>query len=63
VVVDRGAMVRYAHTLLLKQHQVSLAELIDSRALVEGLAELVAWLQIADSDFRSVTDGTITVPV
>jgi len=56
-------MVRYAHTLLLKQHQVSLAELIDSRALVEGLAELVAWLQIADSDFRSVTDGTITVPV
>jgi len=59
VVVDRGALVRHAHSLLLQQDQVSLPELIDSRPLVEGLAELVAWLQIADSDFRSVTDETI----
>ena len=60
IVVDRDALVRHAHSLLQQQDQVSLRELVSSRPLAEGLAELVAWLQLADTDFRSVVDDSIS---
>jgi len=59
VVVDRDALVRHAYSQLQEHDQVSLGELVDSRPLAEGLAELVVWLQIADSEFRSVTDDAV----
>lgn len=59
VVVDREALVRHAYSQLQEHDQVSIGELVDSRPMAEGLAELVVWLQIADTEFRSVTDDTV----
>ncbi len=56
VIVDRDALIHHAHSELAQHDQLSLAELLDSRPLTEGLAELVVWLQIADNEFQSVTD-------
>lgn len=58
VIVDREALVRHANSVLLRQDQVSLPDLVAARPLAEGLAELVAWLQIADAEFSCVTDET-----
>lgn len=58
IVIDREALIRFAHSELQKQDQVALVDLIDGKPLIDGLAELVAWLQLADTEFKSVTDGT-----
>lgn len=60
IFIDREALIRHAHSHLQYQEQVSLAELIEAKPLTEGLAELVSWLQLADSEFKSVTNDAIT---
>ena len=59
VVVDREALVQHAYSQLQQHDQVSLGELVEARPMTEGLAELVVWLQIADTEFRSVTDDSV----
>ncbi len=59
IVVDRDALVRHAYDQLQERDQISLGELVAARPLSEGLAELVVWLQIADTEFASATDDAI----
>ena len=51
IFIDREALIRHAHSQLQQHEQISVAELIDRKPLTDGLAELVAWLQLADSVF------------
>ena len=60
VVIDRDALIRHAHSQLQQREQISLAQLIEGKPLTEGLAELVAWLQLADTEFKSVTNEAVT---
>lgn len=59
VVVDREPLMLHAHQQLQEHDQISLGELIQGHPLREGLAELVVWLQIADTEFRSATDESM----
>ena len=59
-VIDREALIRHAQSQLQRVDQVSLAELIESKPMTDGLAELVTWLQLADTEFNSVTDDSNT---
>ncbi|WP_299069841.1 DUF3375 domain-containing protein [Accumulibacter sp.] len=56
VVVDRAQLVRHIRQALQERSQVSLRELCETRPLEHGLAELVAYLQLAGDSFKSVVD-------
>ena len=56
VVIDRGELVRHLRRILQERTQITLGELCAIRPLRHGLAELVAYLQIACDDFSSVVD-------
>ncbi len=56
VVVDRAQLVRHIRHALQERSQVSLRELCETRPLEHGLAELVAYLQLAGDSFKSVVD-------
>jgi len=56
VVVDRGQIIGHIRRALHDRAQVTLGELIRTRALRQGLAELVAYLQLASDSFKSVID-------
>ena len=58
--MDRARLSRHiAHALQLRS-QVSLAELAVEHPLQQGLAELVAYLQMAESDSHATIDETRT---
>lgn len=59
IVIDREALTRHARSALQQGEQISLGELIKTRPLEHGLAELVTWLQLADSEFHTVTDDEV----
>lgn len=62
VVIDKGALVKYIRHALQERTQITLSELISRRPLEQGLAELVAYLQLASDTFTSVVDeNTIDV--
>ena len=58
VVVDRTQLARHIRHALQDRSQVTLRELCAARPLEHGLAELVAYLQLADDTFKSVIDET-----
>jgi hypothetical protein len=56
VVVDREALVRHVRQALQSRSQVSLEELVAERPLRQGLAELIAYLQLAGEWPHAVVD-------
>ena len=53
MVIDKSALARNIQQSLQQQSQVSLAELCQRRPLSQGLAELLAYLEIGDSASQS----------
>jgi flagellar motility protein MotE (MotC chaperone) len=60
VVVDRAQLARHIRHALQDRSQVTLRELCETRPLEHGLAELVAYLQLADDTFKAVIDEDVT---
>ena len=60
IVVDRAQLVRHIRQTLQERTQVTLRELCERRPLEQGLAELVAYLQLASDSFKSVVDEGVT---
>ncbi len=60
VVVDRAQLARHIRHALQESSQVTLRELCETRPLQHGLAELVAYLQLADDSFKSVIDEEVS---
>jgi hypothetical protein len=56
VVVDRAQLARHIRHALQDRSQITLRELCETRPLQHGLAELVAYLQLADDTFKAVID-------
>ena len=60
VVVDKGRLTRHIRQALQTRAQVTLGELVDGQPLQQGLAELVAYLQLGNEAFNAVVDETAT---
>jgi len=56
VVVDRAQLAGHIRQALQDRAQVTLRELIESHPLQQGLAELVAYLQLGSDAFKTVVD-------
>lgn len=56
VVIDRTQLVRHIRHALQDRSQVTLRELTEMQPLQHGLAELVAYLQLAGDTFKTVID-------
>jgi hypothetical protein len=56
VVIDKAQLARHIRHSLQERTQVTLRELIDSQPLQQGLAELVAYLQLGTETFHAVVD-------
>ena len=54
VVIDKARLVRHIRNALQERTQVTLRELCETQPLQHGLAELVAYLQLAGDAFKSV---------
>jgi hypothetical protein len=55
-VVDRPRLLRHIRQTLQARSQVTLRELVDGQPLQQGLAELVAYLQLGSESFKAVVD-------
>lgn len=55
-VVDRSELVRHVDRALQERSQITLAELVESRPLDRGLAELIAYLDLGSSSFAATMD-------
>lgn len=60
VVIDKAALARHIRQSLQEQSQITLRELCEARPLEQGLAELVAYLQLAGEQFKSTVDESVT---
>ena len=60
IVVDKARLTRNIRHALQTRSQVSLPELIQTQPLQQGLAELVAYLQLGSDSFEVVVDEGIT---
>ncbi len=60
VVIDKSALSGHIRNALQKRSQITLRELIEARPLLHGLAELVAYLQLATETFKAVVDEEVT---
>ncbi len=58
-IVDKAALALHVRQSLQQHTQVTLAELVGSRPLQQGLAELVAYLSLAAEPGRAVIDDTL----
>lgn len=56
VVVDKARLSRHVRQALQERSQVTLSELVQLQPLQQGLAELVAYLQLGDDAFRITVD-------
>lgn len=56
VVVDKAELSRHIRNALQEHPRITLRELIETRPLQHGLAELIAYLQLATEDFNAVVD-------
>lgn len=63
VVVDRQRLIRYIRHALQTRGQITLRELVEGQPLQQGLAELVAYLDLAGSEFSSVVEEGMTDPI
>jgi hypothetical protein len=59
VIVDKAALSRHIRQALQSADQVTLSELCQARPLEQGLAELVAYLDLADRSFSSAIDESV----
>jgi hypothetical protein len=59
VVIDKPALARHIHHALQDRSQVTLRELCEMQPLQHGLAELVAYLQLAGDAFKAVVDEAV----
>ena len=59
-IVDVPALARFIRHSLLEKSQITLANLLEKRPLKQGLAELIAYLQLATETFETVIDEDIT---
>jgi hypothetical protein len=62
-VIDKAALARHIQQSLQQQPQVSLHQLLQARPLQQGLAELVAYLQLASDRAGTVIDDAVSEPV
>ena len=60
VVVDPTRLSRHVRRSLADRAQITLAELCVTQPLQQGLAELVAYLQLSGTDFKTVVDETMS---
>lgn len=63
VFVDKARLARHIRHALQGRSQVTLAELVRLQPMQQGLAELVAYLQLADDGFRAAVDEGAHDPV
>lgn len=63
IVVDKARLARHIRHALQARAQVTLRELIDEQPLEQGLAELVAYLQLGSDAFDARVDENITEPI
>ena len=56
VVIDKAQLARHIHHALQDKAQITLRELCELQPLQHGLAELVAYLQLAGDTFKTVVD-------
>ena len=60
VVVDKARLTRHIRQALQDRAQITLSELVHSQPLLQGLAELVAYLQLGSETFSTAVDeGTL----
>ena len=59
VVIDRAQLARHIRHALQDRAQISLRELCEAQPLKHGLAELVAYLQLASETFKSAVDDEV----
>ena len=57
--VDKAALAQHVRQSLQQRSQITLAELVGSRPLQQGLAELVAYLSLAAEPGRAVIDDSL----
>jgi hypothetical protein len=62
-VIDKAELARHIRQALQQRAQVSLHELLQARPLQQGLAELVAYLQLASDRAGTVIDDAVDEPV
>lgn len=60
IVIDKGALARHIRQALQDRSQITLRELCEMQPLRHGLAELVAYLQLAGDIFKTVVDEEVT---
>ena len=60
VVIDRARLARHIRHALQDRSQITLREVCELQPLQHGLAELVAYLQLADGTFKSMVDEETT---
>jgi len=60
VVIDKTVLLRHIRNALQERSQVTLAELIEARPLQHGLAELIAYLQLASDSLKAIVDDEMT---
>ena len=60
VVVDKAELLRHIRNALQERSQVTLRELVETRPLQHGLAELIAYLQLASDAFKAIVDEEMT---
>lgn len=63
VVVDKARLTRHIRHALQDRNQITLRELVDSQPLQQGLAELVAYLQLGSEAFSTVVDEATPEPI
>lgn len=59
IVIDKGALTRHVRHALQERSQVTLRELCEAQPLQHGLAELVAYLQLASDTFKTAVDEEV----
>ena len=63
VVVDKARLTRHIRHALQDRAQITLSELVASQPLVQGLAELVAYLHLGSETFSTVVDEDTPEPI
>ena len=60
ITIDKAELARHIHQALQIRSQISLGEICETQPLQHGLAELVAYLQLASDSFKTVMDENST---
>lgn len=63
VVIDKARLTRHIRHALQDRAQITLSELVTSQPLQQGLAELVAYLQLGSETFSTVVDEDTPEPI